>query len=46
MVPGGDLAEFVPGGLGGLLVVGGGLPGGGAAGERAEFQQRAGVAGQ
>ena len=42
VVVGGDLAEFVPGGLGGLLVVGGGLVRGGVAGERAEFQQRAG----
>ena len=38
----GDLAELVAGGLGGLLVVRGGLVRGGVAGERAEFQQRAG----
>jgi hypothetical protein len=34
----GDLAGFVPGQLGGLLVVGGGLAGGGVAGQRAEFR--------
>ena len=38
----GDGAELVAGQLGGLLVVGGGLAGGGVAGERAEFEQRAG----
>ena len=38
----GDPAEFVAGGLGGLLVVGGGLVRGGVAGERSEFQQRPG----
>ena len=41
-VVGGDAAEFVAGGLGGLLVVGGGLLRGGVAGQGCEFQQRAG----
>src|SRR5258708_36505402 len=40
MVAGGDLAELVAGGLGGLVVVGGGLLGGGVAGEGAELEQR------
>ena len=41
----GDPAELVAGGLGGLLVVCIGLSRGGVAGERAEFQQRAGGGG-
>ena len=38
-VVGGDLAELVPGGLGGLLVMRAGLLRGGVAGQRAELQQ-------
>ena len=41
-VVGGDPAELVAGELGGLLVVRGGLVRGGVAGQRPEFQQRAG----
>ena len=42
---GGDLAELIAGGLGGLVVVGGSLLGGGVAGERAESGQRLGRGG-
>src|SRR4029077_15557203 len=44
-VAGGDAAELVPGGLGCLGVVDGGVLGGGGAGQGPEFQQRAGGAG-
>jgi hypothetical protein len=40
-VVGGEAAEFVAGGFGGLRVMVRGLCGGGGAGERDEFQQRA-----
>jgi hypothetical protein len=44
LVVGGEAAELVPGQLGGLAVVVGGLLFGGGAGQRSQFGQRAGCA--